>query len=192
MTAEDLVFLALSCVSVVAAIFVVSPRNPIYAALSLLVMMLSLAGIFLQLSAPFLAVMQLVVYASAVIVLFIFVIMLMNLDPSEIGEEKGIWYKAFCFLLSLFLALFLGLALWKSREGLPDGFPDRAGEKSVTAVAGTDSLVATEHRTLPEGFGGADALGDVIFEPYLIPFELVSILIVIAVVGAVVMTKRKL
>ncbi|MHC4780474.1 MAG: NADH-quinone oxidoreductase subunit J family protein [Planctomycetota bacterium] len=118
----DALFLILSCVTVVAAILVVSPRNPIYGALSLLVMMISLSMIFLQLSAPFLAIMQIVVYAGAVVVLFLFVIMLMNLDPVEMGQEKGIWFKLICFFLAGFMALFVVVAIFKSNDGLPKKF----------------------------------------------------------------------
>ncbi len=191
----DAFFIILSIVSVVSAILVVSPRNPIYGALSLLVMMLSLAGIFLQLTAPFLAVMQLVVYAGAVIVLFIFVIMMMNLEPAEMGEEKGFWYKMICFFLAGFLAVFMTVGIAKSRKALPDRFPEKATAEKVETKErtrlGRVDLVDTETGSVPETFGSTPRVGEILFNPYVVPFELVSVLIVIAVVGAVVLTKRK-
>jgi NADH-quinone oxidoreductase subunit J len=189
----DILFLVLSCVSVVTAILVVSPRNPIYAAMALLLMMLSLSGIFLQLAAPFLAIMQIVVYAGAVIVMFVFVIMLMNLDPIEMGEEKGFWFKGISFFLAGFMALFLVVAVFKSRDGLPPAFPERgaleAGAAATAGGPGTGTLESGMHGNLGVDFGSTPAMGEVLFEPYILPFELV---IVIAVVGAVVLSKRKL
>jgi len=268
---ETILFIGLAVVSLVAAIGVVLPKNPIYSALSLLIMMLSLAGIFLQLAAPFLAIMQVVVYAGAVVTLFVFVIMLMNLDPVEMGEEKGLGFKVVCFFLALFLLLFVLYPIFISKNALPHRFPDRAkagatpeglrdaqigdlvkqremrdpvfaqkpgkekrawGEaewdgrigalvkhrsmddeafrsksedekrawaraelgrflgRGKYAVPGT--LVSSEWGEVPASFGSTESVGTVLFEPYLVPFELVSVLIVIAVVGAVVLSKKKL
>ncbi|MHC4780556.1 MAG: NADH-quinone oxidoreductase subunit J family protein [Planctomycetota bacterium] len=192
----DIFFVVLSCVSVVMAILVVSPRNPIHAAMALLVMMLALSGVFLQLAAPFLAIMQIVVYAGAVIVMFVFVIMLMNLDPVELGEEKGLWFKGIAICLAGFMALFLVVAVFKSKEGLPPGFPEKGTQSAAVAAAAggptSGTLESGFHGKLAVDFGSTPAVGEALFEPYLLPFELVSILIVIAVVGAVVLAKRKL
>ncbi|MHC5036929.1 MAG: NADH-quinone oxidoreductase subunit J family protein [Planctomycetota bacterium] len=206
----EVVFIVLALSSVVSAILVVSARNPIYSAIALLVMMLCLAGIFLQLVAPFIAIMQVVVYAGAVIVMFVFVIMLMNLDPIEMGEEKGFWYKFISLWLVVFFALFVTVAIWKCKKALPPGFPDKpvAVEKAQASPKekGTpgetqkpkpnlqDPLLLRESAKgeMPQDFGSTERVGTYLFNPYLIPFELVSVLIVIAVVGAVVLSKRKL
>jgi NADH-quinone oxidoreductase subunit J len=193
---ETAIFLILSVISIVAGIFVVYPRNPIYSAFSLLLMMISLALIFLQLAAPFLAIMQVVVYAGAVVVLFLFVIMLMNLDPVELGEEKGFWFKAISFFLVAFMALFLCVAIYKSKEGLPARFPPAAGSAGEAAERGVNphtqvNVRDTELGRLNPDFGSTERVGTTLFEPYVVPFELISVLIVIAVVGAVVLTKRE-
>jgi NADH-quinone oxidoreductase subunit J len=195
----EVVFFVLSLITLLAALFVVLPRNPIYSALSLLIMMLSLAGIFLQLSAPFLGIMQVVVYAGAVVVLFLFVIMLMNLDPVEMGEEKGAWFKALSFFLVAFLAVFVILAILQTneRKGLPGRFPPRAAAdaKEGAPEYGVNfrkpgSLVETQYGEVDSEFGSTKSVGTVLFDPYVVPFELISVLIVIAVVGAVALTKR--
>jgi NADH-quinone oxidoreductase subunit J len=164
----DLVFAVAAAVSVVAGFGVVTQRNPVYSAISMLVCFLSFAVIYLKLGAPFLAALHVLVYTGAILVLFLFVIMLLNLKPEELGEEYSALTKG--ILAVLCAGLFLGLAipLWQ--------------EASRLAPAAEP----------PAGFGGIEAVGKSLFVEYALPFELVSVLILVAIFGGVVLAKRKI
>ena len=139
-------------------------------ALFLIATMISLAILFLALNAPFLAAIQIIVYAGAIMVLFLFVIMLLNLRKDEFGPERR---KAQRFFAILFGFLFLILLATAIDVGLSTlGHPEAATEKVTPA--------------------GVEALAEVLFTEYLFPFELASVLLLVAIVGAIVMAKRKL
>jgi NADH-quinone oxidoreductase subunit J len=167
---EIVVFAIISIVATVCAIFVISHRNPVSSALFLIATMVSLAILFLTLNAPFLAVIQIIVYAGAIMVLFLFVIMLLNLRKDEFGPERK---RAQRFFAILFGFLFLILIATAINVGLSTlGHPEALTTKVAPA--------------------GVEMLAELLFTKYLFPFELASVLLLVAIVGAVVMAKKKL
>jgi len=176
----DIVFLLLAGTSVGSALLLVTRRNPIYASLCMLVLFVSTALLFLQLAAPFLAAMQVVVYGGAVLMLFLFIIMMLNLHPEELGGEKGLTFKISAGILATVLAIFLGYAIKRS-AGIVHSKAFFADPGSLTTPLG--DIYA---------FGTTEYVGDQIFSGFVLPFELVSVLVVAAIAGAVVLTKKKL
>ncbi len=163
----DLVFVAAAGVSVVAGVLVVTRRNPIHAAISLLVCFLAFAVIYLKLEAPFLAAMHVLVYTGAILVLFLFVIMLLNLKPEELGPEYPLRVRAVIAAVCLGLFVLLAVPLWEAPQARRPLPPVKAG------------------------YGGVEEVGRSLFETYGLPFELVSALILVAIFGGVLLARRK-
>jgi NADH-quinone oxidoreductase subunit J len=167
---ETLLFWLLAVVALIAAGSMIIQRNPVHSALFLIITLLSLAGLFLLLSAYFLAVIQIIVYAGAIMVLFLFVIMLLDIRrveaaPSRVKLQKSLGILlGVVFLLETLLVLRLGL--------ITDG----------AAAAATP---------LPEDFGTAVALGRVLFTSYFFPLQLAAVLLFVALIGAIVLSKRR-
>ncbi len=160
-------FYFLAFMAVASAIAVITRRNPVHAALSLIITLLSLAGLYLMLYAPFVAAVQIILYAGGIMVLFLFVIMLVNLEQN-IREYQ--WNKQ--WVLGILLALSLGgLLVYVIRRG-HDIFP-------ATFVA------------LPEG-QNTQQVGIWLYGNYMLPFEIASLLLLVAIVGAVVMAKKRI
>jgi len=152
---------------------VVLRRNPIYGALSLVGCFFFLAGIYLLLSAPLIAVLQVMVYAGAVMVLFVFVIMLLNLKEEELGEARwGVWKVV--GLGAVLLAT--GLIAWRA---LGPAYPGAPPYDNAVRFAST-------------GFGGVKAVGRTLYLASVLPFEVTSLLLLVAVVAAVVIAKGKI
>jgi len=165
---ELLIFYPLAIVSVVLAIFVVFNKSPIGSAVCLIGMMLGLAGVFILLQAHFLAILQIIVYAGAIMVLFMFVIMLLNLKDDD--------------------------SKWKIRER--NVFLSSATGVLIVGVLYkiVDVIVDTEFNspaTVPENFGTVELVGTSLFTDFVLPFEVASILLLAAMVGAVVLAKSK-
>ena len=167
---EIVVFSIMAIVATVCAILVISHRNPVASALFLIATMVSLAILFLALNAPFLAAIQIIVYAGAIMVLFLFVIMLLNLRRDEFGPERRRAQRFFGILFGFLLLILMATAVDVGLSGLE--------RHEVEA----ESLVPA----------GVESLAEVLFTKYLFPFELASILLLVAIVGAVVMAKRRL
>ena len=158
---------------VLSALSVVLQRNPITSALSLVVALSFVAGLFALMEAHFIAVVQLIVYAGAIVVLFVFVLMLMNLTtmedrgpPIRPGRALGLLLLSVLFVAEILLAV---------RSGLPSGLGDGYPPERIIALGGNSRLV-----------------GELLFSRYLLPFELAGLLLLVAVVGTVVMAKRSL
>jgi NADH-quinone oxidoreductase subunit J len=164
----DPVFAAAAGVSVVAGILMVTRRNPVYSAIWMLVCFLAFAVVYLKLDAPFLAAMHVLVYTGAILVLFLFVIMLLNLKPEELGTEYSLPVRGGIALLSAALFGLLAVTMWKD-ESLRKPFP-----------------------AAPDSFGDTASTGRVLFLDYALPFELISVLILVAIFGGVLLAKRKL
>ena len=178
----DPVFLVASLVAAGAAVLMVTRSNPVYAALWLMQCFLAVAVIFLKLQAPFLAAVHVLVYTGAILVLFLFVIMLLNLTPKELGEEHSRPAKALA--LGVCAVLFLVLAGSFLKGGGPDGDP-------FPPAAAADVQVGDETVRIPaEDWGGVKHVGAELFHRFVVPFEVVSVLIVVAILGAVVLAKR--
>ena len=163
----DPVFAIVAAITVGAGLLVVTQRNPIYSAISMLACFLGLAVIYLRLEAPFLAALHVLVYTGAILVLFLFVIMMLNLKPDELGVEYPI--KTRLLIAAMCGGLFAVIALPLLQDG----------RKIDQAAA-------------PAGYGGVEAVGTSMFGEYAFAFELMSVLIMVAVFGGVLLAKRKL
>ena len=161
------IFLVASAITLVSALMCVTRRNPVYSAVWLLVCFLSFALHYLALSAPFLATVHVVVYTGAILVLFLFVIMLLNLREEELGDEYPLSRQL--GVAGLCTALF-GTLAWPLLS-----------DPALRAFA-----------TVPEGYGSVESVGDVLFRQYGLAFELVSLLIVVAMFGAMILAKKTL
>jgi NADH-quinone oxidoreductase subunit J len=143
-------------------------KNVVNSALFLVLNMVSLAGIFLILNAQFLAVIQILVYAGAIMVLFLFVIMLLNVEDEEKLFDK--------FRVKYFLAFLLAIGVM--------------GQIFYSLAGVTDMLPAISEQMAT--IGTVEAVGDVLYTDYLLPFELTAILLTAAVVGALMIAQHKI
>jgi NADH-quinone oxidoreductase subunit J len=157
-------FIAFAALASIGAIVMVTRRNPISSALALTVSLIALAGLFAGLSAHFLFAIQLLVYAGAIMVLVIFVIMLLNLRDEDLKTE--------------------GLNL------LRGGAATIAGIVIFVALARLFARVRVELPAAPADFGQAQPISRLLFTDYVVPFEIVSLVLLVAIVGAVVVAKR--
>lgn len=162
---DHVTFFALALPLIVVAAMVILHPNPVYSALFLVLTLFVLAVYFLFLDAHMVAALQIIVYAGAIMVLFLFVIMLLNLqtDPRE-QQRKGLRLAAAIGGGVLIAELYLLL-----------------GRAPTTGA----------QKALPEGFGTVRALSEKLFTDFLLPFEITSVLLLVAVVGAVVLAKRE-
>jgi len=166
-------FFIFAAVCVGGAINLLAQKHPINSALSLIVVMGSLAVIYLLLGAEFVAAVQIIVYAGAVMVLFVFVIMLLNAGVEERTPHGS---RVATMLGVPGLIVGLGIGVWV-----------------VTRITGLDkiSIGGPEVMNGSEVFGNPQAVGRLLFRDYLLPFEVTSILILIAIMGAVVLARRE-
>jgi NADH-quinone oxidoreductase subunit J len=162
---SQFVFFYLAGVIVVTALLVVLLKNPIYSALSLLILFFHVAGLYVTLHAEFLAAVQVIVYAGAILVLYLFVVMLLNVKRDERYHSQGP------------LAALLGLTI------VTEALLVIAGPR----FAGVDATVLTT-----ELEGNTEAVGELLFSQYLYPFEIASLLLLVAMVGAIILAKRDL
>lgn len=169
MTFETILFTTLAVVFVGSALLTVTRRNPVIAALYLILNFFCLGGLYLTLNAQFIAVIQILVYAGAIMVLFVFVIMLLNLGDEQRLAEKISLRKIFAAGLSAALLMEVIYIVGFVDLGMPPGDLHRGVE-----------------------IGTVENIGKELFTTYLFPFEVTSILLLAAIVGAVVLAKKKL
>ena len=168
-----IVFYAVGAVAVAGAVGVVAFRNPVHAALSLLATFLAVAALFVVQHAEFLAVVQILVYAGGVMVLFLFVIMLVNVG--RIPEEPQYLRRLapVAVIVAAVLAVLVGTGVWSvAQHGL----------------ASTSALVDVNGKAL----GNTEAVGWSLYRQYLLPFEVVSVVLLVAMIGAIVMGRKEL
>ena len=175
---DTFVFYIAGVISVVAAALVVTRRNPIYSAIYLVLLFTMIALQFLVLRAPFLAVVQVLVYAGAIMVLFLFVIMLINLTPEELRETVPRSRKFLAGGLSLVLFVLLVITIRQS--------PTVRRAPNLGAP-----IVPTEEAPALGQVGEVAAIGESLFTTHTLAFEVTSILLVVAVVGSVVLARRR-
>jgi len=170
---EVVIFWVFSAIAVVSALLCVTRRNPIASALWLVLTMFSLAGIFVLLDAHFIGAMQVLVYAGAIMVLFLFVIMLLNVGRTETTDLPG-WLG---HVVMLVIGGILAVELW-----------------AMTRIVPVDDLrlPAGTLQQLTDQQGAVQVISGPLFREYLVPFEITSVLLLAAVVGAVVLAKRRL
>jgi len=166
MSFVEVTFYLMAVVAVGSALgMVFSVRNTVAGAMWLVLTMISLAVIYVTLEAHFVAVLQILVYAGAILVLFLFVVMLLNLRGDAFSPARSRWPKA--------LGLLVGVGV---------------GAGLLSLLPGT----LPEPTAVPEGFGGYRDVGLALYRNYVVPFEVASFLLLAAIVGAVVLAKRKL
>lgn len=162
---QSIFFYVFAASAVVMAFLVVSAKNPIYSATALIGCLLSVACIFALQSAHLLALLQVLVYAGAIMVLILFVLMLLNLSERELGERRVTALKvAGAYLIGAFATLLIVRF---------------AGHLWAPAIS------------LDPDFGTIETVGTVLFTEYLLPFEMVSLILLAAIIGAVVLTRRQ-
>ena len=165
MVIEAVCFYAFTALMLIAALSVVLNRQPIYSVLSLLIVMFCLAALFIMLGAFFVAALQVLLYAGAVLVLFLFVVMLLNLEPETLARMRVFTLRG----VGTLAAAWLLVLLWR--------------------VLASDHLTsATDGGTIHQ-LGTVEAVGRALFTTYLVPFELTSFLILAAIIGAVTLAK---
>jgi NADH-quinone oxidoreductase subunit J len=183
----EAVFYIFAAAAVVSAALCILQRSPVAALMSLVVTMLSLAGIFLLLLAQFIGIIQVLVYAGAILVLFLFIIMLLNLGPARTSDIRGPSALATAVIVVGLLLAELW-ALWAytpARLGSEVAAAAGPAAASAALAGGQAALEATAAR------GVVGAIAAPLFLRYLVPFELTSMLLLAAMVGAVVLAKRK-
>ncbi len=167
-TAETVAFFVFAIPLVAAAGGVVVSKNPVYAAMNLVAAFFFMAGLYVLLTAHLIAFMQILVYAGAVMVLFLFVIMLLSIGDEHLVKERTRAVQLFGVLGAVGLAAVLGSAI------------AQAGERFGPAVR------------VEASFGTVKAVGNVLFTEFLLPFEATSLLLLVAIVGAVVVAKERI
>lgn len=158
----------MSAASIASALLAVTRRNPVHSMLWILALFMHVAGIFLLLNAEFLAVVQVIVYAGAILIFYLFIVMLLNL-PEEVARPRFGRHWPFAAAVGLsFIAL-----VWLARTGadLP------------SAAAGVSTEKAMQ--------GGLSEVGMELFGPFTLPFEMASIVLLAAIIGAVVLARRR-
>ena len=163
---EQIIFFLVAFLAVASAVYFVCARNPLYSVLSLIVTFFSIAAMYILLNAQFLGIVQVIVYAGAIMVLFLYVLMMLNLNKNDESKKQN---------LSKFIGVFAaGILL----IGLLGAFK---GLKGNSFAGNVDSSV-----------GLTKNLGRLLFNEYVLPFELASILILAGIVGAVLIGKKDL
>ncbi|MCY4403920.1 MAG: NADH-quinone oxidoreductase subunit J [Candidatus Poribacteria bacterium] len=169
MNAEMILFFIFGAVSLIGAISVISFRHPIYSALSLIVTFFSQAGLFVLLGAHFVAAVQVIVYAGAIMVLFLFVIMLLNLGTLS---AKGV-------LTGKLKGIAIVLAILFAAEGIYIAVNALKGDTAVASAQAATEPITTEY------------IGELLFSKYLLPFEVTSLILLAALIGVIVLVKRE-
>jgi NADH-quinone oxidoreductase subunit J len=163
-------FFVFAIVAIAAAVMMIAHRNPIYCALFLIITLFALAGLFVLLNAPFIAAVHIIIYAGAIMVLFLFIIMLLNLRSDIAKERPGRWMQFLGILLAAILFVQLGFILQSSDVNFLD----------ESAALGTPVQVGDTH-----------TIGQLLFTQYLFPFEAASVLLLSAIIGSVILARRK-
>ena len=162
---NQLIFLYFAVVIVLSAVLMITRRNPVHSVLFMLLLFFHIAGIFVLLNAEFLAAVQLIVYAGAILILYLFVVMLLNVDrESEAARANRFWpwMTAFGLIIAAEIALLVARG----------SFPAEAG------------------RTLTSPGAGVNALGMELYTKYLVPFEVASVILLVGLIGAVMLAKK--
>jgi NADH-quinone oxidoreductase subunit J len=170
MTITEILFYAVSAVLAVAAVGVITARNPVHAALFLVFAFVNSAVIWLLLEAEFLAIVLVLVYVGAVMVLFLFVVMMLDINLAQM-REGFTRYAPLGILFAVIVVLEIGTVVWvKSLGGIQEA-----------AVVATDA----------PGYSNTRELGEMIYTQYLYPFELAAVILLLAIVAAIMLTMRK-
>ena len=166
----EITFYFLAAMTLGSAVLVITRSNPVHSAIFLIVTLLGVAMLFLQMHAEFLAAVQIIVYIGGIMLLFLFVIMLVNVDVSIRQVRFNQQWILGGFTSLVLLALFAG-AIYLGRKGI--------------------QLPVVDSGVVPSNAGNVEQIGDMLFQSYMLPFEIASLLLLVAMVGAVLMGKRR-
>ena len=174
MASDQLLFYTFAGISVLGSLFVIGQRNPIYSVLALIGAFFGLSGLYVLLQAPFVAIVQIIIYAGAIMVLFLFVVMLLNVPREDAAEwdRTHPLYRPWPMRIGAVLAVLLVAQLVWALMGTP-GISDPIGAERV-------------------GVTNVGELGRVLFTDYMFAFEVTSILIIAAMVGAVILARKRI
>jgi NADH-quinone oxidoreductase subunit J len=165
---ETTLFYVFGAIALIAAIGMVAQKRVIYSAISLIICLCAVAALYLLLEAPFIAVVQIMVYAGAIMVLFLFVIMLLDPFSAAILRDKKKYLSYVAVILGA-LALVLIVPMLKAYK----------------------PLLTPRSNDIGSGVGTAGNIGQLLFSDYLVPFEVTSVLILVAIIGVVVLARRR-
>jgi NADH-quinone oxidoreductase subunit J len=169
---DQIIFYLFAVIAVASAVLTVTRRNVVHSAIFLITALLATAGIFLQLRAEFLFIVQIILYVGGIMVLFVFVIMLVNLDVA-VRQLQFARQKWVGLIIALALVAQVGVMFWSSRKVPGQGVP---------------VLAAPPAQRLPPN---SEEVARSLFSSYLLPFEIASVLLLVAMIGAVVMAKKR-
>lgn len=173
MSMHPAVFFIFCGAAVAFSLFVILKKNPVASAFSLVMVFFCFAGIYASLSAHLIAALQILVYAGAIMVLFIFVIMLLNADePSFDSSKSHPLFKIFAGIMGGILLIFVSFIFYKT---------------PMTALS-TEGLTPEKVESMG---GNSKVLSELMFSKYILPFELTSVLLLLGIVGAITIAKRK-
>jgi len=164
---NKIIFLYFASVIILSAILMITRKNPIHSVMFMLLLFFHIAGLFVLLNAEFLAAVQLIVYAGAILILYLFVVMLLNVDRESAAARANRfwpWMVGFGVLIACEIVLLVSRGV----------FP--AGMGKTMRIAGG---------------AGVRELGKVLYQNYLVPFEIASIILLVGLVGAVMLAKKK-
>lgn len=163
---NQIIFFYFAVVILATAILTITRRNPVHSVMFMLVLFFHIAGLFVMLNAEFLAAVQLIVYAGAILILYLFVVMLLNVDRESTAPRANRywpWIAGFGFLIACEVIILIARG----------AFPLEAGQ-AMRAPAGA----------------GVKELGMLLYQKYLVPFEIASIILLVGLVGAVMLAKK--
>lgn len=168
---SEYLFYIVAAITVTTAVYLIFEKNPVFGALYLIQTMVSIAVLYILLEAQFIAAVQIIVYAGAIMVLFLFVIMLLNLNIKEEAKNALPFQRIPAILMGIALFTVICIVL---RSKLLQG---KQGEYTTAYI---------------NSIGNTKLIGNVLFTDYLLPFEITSILLFVAAIGAIMLAKRKL
>jgi NADH-quinone oxidoreductase subunit J len=169
MSITEILFYAFAAVLVVAAIGVITARNPVHAALFLVFAFFNSAILWMLMEAEFLAIVLVLVYVGAVMVLFLFVVMMLDVNVAQV-REGFTRYAPLGVLVAVIVVIEIGSVVWVKSLG-------RVGEAPSPSLA-------------VDGYSNTQALGELLYTKYLFPFELAAVILLVAIVAAIALTMR--
>jgi NADH-quinone oxidoreductase subunit J len=163
---ELAIFSLLAAATIIGALATITRRNPVTAVMSLVATFFALAGIYATLDAHFVAILQVLVYAGAIMVLFIFVVMILNRDEIQLFSFKGILTRAVGVVAGAYITYVGVRVIWQERARLGGGLSES-----------------------PPGYGTVAGVGDSLFREFVFPFEAISLLLLVAIVGGLILSR---
>jgi NADH-quinone oxidoreductase subunit J len=172
-TAELVVFVILAASTIGGALMTITRRNPVTAVMSLVATFFALAGIYATLNAHFVAILQILVYAGAIMVLFIFVVMILNRDEVQLFSFKGILTRTVGVFAVAYISYLGATVVW-----------DQRGLKTPLG-----NLLNSGTAPPPDGYGTVAGVGSSLFREFVFPFEAISVLLLVAIVGGLIVSR---